>query len=189
MSATIGQQLLTYFAGPTLSTLTSHAAEIPRALDALQHTTHSAEQTAEQIREVLSNPGGGLSGQPTIPRGEFTRKLAAFYARVFPNHHVLVVYDRAAKLLSLKHVLGGNGRYVAGPTEMYTCHKKVHRGKARIGLWGFHVIAPTPPLGARREADRRSAGSSKRESLSCSATEGIHSPAPPIAPYKRARPG
>lgn len=154
MSATLGQQLLTYFAGPTLATLTSHASEIPKALDALQHTTHSAEQTAAQIREVLSNPGGGLSGQPTIPRGEFTRKLAGFYARVFPGHHVLVVYDRSARLVSLKGVLGGNGRYVAGPTEMYTCHKKVHRGRGRLGLWGFHVSTVRGGGGAGRAGSR-----------------------------------
>jgi hypothetical protein len=47
---TLGQKLLTYFAGPTLASISATATEIPKALDALQHTTHKAEETAAQIR-------------------------------------------------------------------------------------------------------------------------------------------
>lgn len=141
MAETLGQRLITYFAGPTLATATASATE---ALDLLHHSTHAATEAASQIRDLISNPGGGLSGQPTIPRGTFTQRLAGFYYDVFnapgcPRHHVLVVYDRSPRLISFKNVLGNNGRYLNGPTEVWTCHKKVHRGKGRIGLWGFHV--------------------------------------------------
>ncbi|CCX07827.1 Protein of unknown function [Pyronema omphalodes CBS 100304] len=112
-------------------------------LDTAAHTSHAAAEAAAQLRDTLSNPGGGLSGQPTIPRDQFTQKLCSFYHSVFnkdgQRNHVLVVYDRAPRLVSFKRVLSGEGRYVAGPTEMWTCHKKIHRGKGLIGLWGFHV--------------------------------------------------
>lgn len=150
-AATLGQRLLHYLAGPTLNSITTAAStathtadEVLKALDIAQHTAHKAEQTAEQISATLANPGGGLSGQPHIPRGQFTQRIVAFYHDAFnrpgeKRHHVLAVYDRCPRLVSFKGVLGGNGRYVAGPTEMWTVCKKVHRGKGRIGLWGFHV--------------------------------------------------
>jgi len=126
------------------ATFARTAAEIVKALDAAQHSLHKADETAAQVRDTLNNPGGGLSGQPTIPRGDFTQRLCSFYYDVFNKpgekaHHVLVVYDRSPRLVSFREVLGSNGRYVQGPTEMWTVQKKIHRGKGRIGLWGFYV--------------------------------------------------
>lgn len=191
--STLGQRLLSYVAGPTLSNinqtstdlrsllssvsntasienlnetskdlrallavisanttsananLANTSKEIVKAIDAAQHSLHKADEAAAQIRDTLNNPGGGLSGQPTIKRADFTQKLVSFYYSVFnrdgggDQHHVLAVYDRSPRLVSFRRVLGGNGRYVEGPTEMWTIHKKCHRGKGRIGLWGFHV--------------------------------------------------
>lgn len=147
---TFGQRLLGYFVGPTFSevsaassklsdTASDLAATSAGLLDTLSHTQHAVDTTAQQLRDAFANPGRGLSSQPTIPRGQFTQKVAAFYYDVFPGNHVLVVYDRAPRLMSARRVLAGDGRVVAGPTEMWTVHKKVHRGKGQFGLWGFHV--------------------------------------------------
>lgn len=89
----------------------------------------------QQIADAIHN---GFSGQPTIPRDQFTRKLADFYYDVFEERrHVLVVYDKCAKLLSLKRVEGPYG-VIDGPTEMITVHKKC-TDCCGFRRWGYDV--------------------------------------------------
>ena len=46
-----GSRVFQYLAGPALmETVNRTASEIPQALDAIQHATHAAEETAKQIR-------------------------------------------------------------------------------------------------------------------------------------------
>lgn len=150
MTETYGQQLLGYFVGPTLSDVSAASSKLSAAasdlaatstevLDTLSHARHTVDTAAQQLQDAFATPSRGLSYQPTISRGQFTQKVAAFYYDVFPGNHVLIVYDRAARLMSARRVLAGDGRVVAGPTEMWTVHKKVHRGRGQFGLWGFHV--------------------------------------------------
>ena len=52
---------------------TAMGNQLQSTLGNAQRTLRTAEETASQIRSLLDNPGGGLSGQPTIPRGDYTR--------------------------------------------------------------------------------------------------------------------
>jgi len=70
----------TYFLAPLvkealastgITTTTGH--QLQDTLGNAQRTLRTAEETASQIRSLLDNPGGGLSGQPTIPRGDYTQ--------------------------------------------------------------------------------------------------------------------
>ena len=70
----------TYLLGPLvkealastgITTTTGH--QLQDTLGNAQRTLRTAEETASQIRSLLDNPGGGLSGQPTIPRGDYTQ--------------------------------------------------------------------------------------------------------------------
>lgn len=69
------------------------------------------------------------------------QELAGFYQKIFPNHHVLVLYDRLARLLHIHGVIASDGKVVEGPSsgDVITAHKKIQRGYFQIGLWGFHM--------------------------------------------------
>ncbi|TGZ82326.1 hypothetical protein EX30DRAFT_222277 [Ascodesmis nigricans] len=144
MAETLGTKLLTYLAGPTLSQLSSLTQTASQTADTFTHTSHAATTTATTLTSLLTTLTSPISTQPSIPRSQFTRKLVAFYYDAFnhpglPRHHVVAVYDRCARFVSFRGVLSQEGRYVEGPTEMWTTVKKVSRGKGKIGKWGYHV--------------------------------------------------
>jgi len=144
MAAYLGSYLLAPLVKEVLSSTglsSTTGQQIEGTLANAQRTLRTAEETANQIRSLLDNPGAGLSGQPTIPRGRYTQELAAFYANIFPYHHVLVLYDRLPRLLHIHGVIASDGGIVDRPTsgDVITAHKKIQRGYLQYGLWGFHM--------------------------------------------------
>jgi len=144
MAAYLGSYLVAPLVKEVLSStgLTSTTGQqIEGTLANAKRTLRTAEETASQIRSLLDNPGAGLSGQPTIPRARYTQELAGFYSKIFPCHHVLVLYDRLPRLLYIHGVIASDGGIVDGPTsgDVVTGHKKIQRGYLQCGLWGFHM--------------------------------------------------
>jgi hypothetical protein len=94
------------------------------------------QEQQKQIKEALQT---GFSGEPKIPRDMFTQKLASFYYEVFEQRrHVLVIYDRAPRLLSVKRLVTPLGEVVEGPTERCTVHKKC-KGVGGFMRWGYDI--------------------------------------------------
>ncbi|KAI5789645.1 hypothetical protein DFH27DRAFT_207143 [Peziza echinospora] len=120
---------------------TSTGNDLKNTLGDAQRVLRSAEDAAKQVKALIDNPGVGLSGQPTIPREKFTRELSSFYQKIFPNHHILVLYDRLPRFLYIHGVIGPDGRIHDGPSagDVVTAHKKIQRGYLKAGLWGFHL--------------------------------------------------
>lgn len=76
MAAYLGSYLLAPLVKEALSStgITSTTGQqIEGTLANAQRTLRSAEEAANQVRSLLDNPGTGLSGQPTIPRGRYTQ--------------------------------------------------------------------------------------------------------------------
>ena len=76
MAAYLGSYLLAPLVKEALSStgITSTTGQqIEGTLANAQRTLRTAEEAANQVRSLLDNPGTGLSGQPTIPRGIYTQ--------------------------------------------------------------------------------------------------------------------
>jgi len=98
-------------------------------------------QFLEEIthRYALSIPQ--LVGWRNLRCKKLLQELAGFYSKIFPDNHVLVLYDRLPRLLHIHGVIASDGRVVEGPTsgDVITAHKKIQKGYLQIGLWGFHM--------------------------------------------------
>lgn len=144
MTSYLGTYLIAPLVKEALSSAgitTAMGHQLQNSLGNAQRTLLTAEEMASQIRSLLANPGGGLSGQPTIRREDYTQELAGFYSKIFPHNHVLVLYDRLPRLLHIYGVIASDGKVMKGPTsgDVISAHKKIQRGYLQIGLWGFHM--------------------------------------------------
>ncbi|KAF8455182.1 hypothetical protein BGX38DRAFT_1169550 [Terfezia claveryi] len=93
MASYLGTYLIAPLVKEALSSAgitTAMGLQLQDTLGNAQRTLLTAEDMASQIRSLLANPGCGLSGQPTIPRGDFTQVC------YFNNHllyNVLAPFD------------------------------------------------------------------------------------------------
>ncbi|KAL7267371.1 hypothetical protein RUND412_010049 [Rhizina undulata] len=58
------------------------AQDTPKSV---QCAARAAEEAAAQTRQTLNNPGGGISGQPTIPRDRYTQDVRCRDGRYVPT--------------------------------------------------------------------------------------------------------